>query len=222
MKETGGHAACDAVAASLTGAGVEGPSPARASALGLEDQAKLIGAYRWTEHQLFELLGAWVRREPSDEARLLFDLHSQQHAWHAQLFAERLPVLDGVDRDALCVAPSADVERVMELVGATEGTLLRLVGAGRLVLPRLVGSYTLHLQRAAAVADAPLVRALRLVLRDELEAWQATEVMVQSLLRGTDGVGAAAGHLRSLEAVLAGMGPGLVSWPTRALRDIGA
>jgi hypothetical protein len=162
---------------------------------------------------MFEVLGTWVGQEHSDEARLLFDLHSRQHAWHAQLFADRLPVSGVSDRDALCAAPSPGVERAVQLVGASEGTLLRLVGAGRLVLARLVAGYTLHLQRAATHSDAPLVRVLRLVLRDEMESWQATEIMIQSLLGGTEEVDAASAHLGSLEEPLAGFGPGFAPWP---------
>jgi hypothetical protein len=203
----------EALVMSPAGAVTEGPVPARATVLTLQDQAQLTGGYSWVEHRLFELLGAWVSGESSPQARLLFDVHSQQHAWHARLFAERLPVLDGMDPASLTVVPSAGLERVMALVGRAGSTLSRLVGEGRFLLPRLVSGYTFHLARVAALADAPLIRALRLVLRDEVEAWQATEAMVQSLLVGPDEVRAAAEHLCSLEEELAGTGPGLVPWP---------
>jgi hypothetical protein len=205
----------------MTGMGLEGPSPGRSTVLGLEDQGRLVGAYTWIELQMFEVLGTWVGQEPSDEARLLFDLHSQQHAWHANVLADRLPVSGASDRDASWV-PGPGVQRAIQLVGAAEGTLLRLVGAGRFVLARLVAGYTLHIQRSAVLSDAPLLRVLRLVLRDELESWQATEIMLQSLLSGPEDVEAAAGHLRSLEEPLAGDGPGFVRWPPGLAADDGA
>lgn len=201
---------------------MEGEGPAASgdlAMLGLSETARLTGAYAWAERRMFELLGAWVSQETSPAARVLFDLHSQQHSWHAELFADRLPVHDSLDRYGLCDAPSSGAELVMELVGAAEGTLLRLVGAGRLVLPRLVAGYALHLERCASVADAPLRRALRLVLRDEIEAWQAIELMIQGFLRTAGDVRAAASHLSKIEEELCGVGPGLVSWSSLELGD---
>ncbi|HUC37303.1 MAG TPA: hypothetical protein VMR97_09285 [Acidimicrobiales bacterium] len=212
------HTQLEALELAMTGSDgttgdVGGPSPAQRTALGLAEQARLVGAYEWVEQRLFEVLGSWVGTEVSEPARVLFDLHSQQHAWHAELFAERLPVLSGVDRDSLCAAPGPELETALELVGAAGGTLLRVGGVGRLVLPRLVATYGLHLQRAVQVADAPLARALRLVLRDEIEAWRSTELMVEGLIRSEKDVADVAGHLRALEEPLIWAGPGLVPWP---------
>jgi len=214
--------AADAVTFSFSATGIDGPAPARSAALGLEEQARLTGAYRWTERRLFELLGAWVADERSEQARVLFDLQSQQHAWHSQLFGERLPVLDWIDPEELTRATNHEAEQVLGIVGAAESTLLRLVGIGRFVLPRLVTGYTLQLERASTVADAPLRRALRLVLRDEIEAWQASELMLQGLVRDSGDADSASQHLACLETVLAGSGPGLFSGRFRALRDSGA
>ena len=64
------------------------------------------------------------------------------------------------------------------------------------------------------MADAPLARALRLVLRDDLEAWQATEAMVQALVRRPHDVAVVTAHQQALEELVAESGPGLVPWPT--------
>jgi len=200
-----------------------GESPGNHPGLRLEDQAQVVGAYLWIERRSFEILGSWVAREASEEARLLFDVHSQQHAWHAELFYERLPVLDWVDREGLAVPPSDAVEVALAMLAGTEVTLLRLVGAGRFLLPRLIAGYSLHLERATAVADAPLMRALRLVLRDELEAWQATEALTQSLLANTKDSDSVSSHLTSLEEPFVGTGLGLVPWPSAGAQgDSGA
>ena len=140
-------------------------------ALPLHAQARLVGSYQWLERRLFEVLGSWVASEPVPEAQMLFDVYSQQHAWHAELFAERLPALDSVDPDSLVLPPSAEVDRMCAvLAGAVPagdgtstgdgvigpgdgsavpagGTLPRLVGVGRVVLPRLLTGYKLHLRR---------------------------------------------------------------------------
>jgi len=225
----------DAAALALGGttfdaAGSGGP------ALSLDAQATLVGSYQWLERRLFEVLGSWVASEPVPEAQVLFDVYSQQHAWHAELFAERLPVLDSVDPDTLVLPPSVEVDRMLgvlagvvpdphhasagTLIGpgggsgmASGGTLPRLVGISRVVLPRLVTGYTLHLRRVSPVADAPMTRCLRLVLRDETEQWQALEALTQALLRRPHDVVVVTGHQQRLEEMIAETGAGLVPWP---------
>ena len=151
-----------------------------------------MGAYQWVERRLFEVLGAWGSSQVVPEVQVLFDVYSQQHAWHAELFAERLPVLDSLDPAALVVPPNAEVDRMLsELSGGarpTAGSAVtgRLMGeapagsggsggsGGTLLRPRAGpggaapsrDGYVLHLRRAAPVAEAPLARSLRLVLRE--------------------------------------------------------
>ena len=232
----------DILSMAMGATGAAARSAPGAPLLGLDTHARLVGAYQWIERRLFEAVGSWTLTEPVAEARIVFDLYSQQHAWHAELFAERLPALDQVDPDTLAVPPSVEVDRVMsalagELPPPAEvdaegdaavfltprpgaglpagGTLLRLVGLGRVVLPRLVAGYGLHLQRSAAVADAPVRRCLRLVLGDEIEQWQAVEALTQSLLRRPHDVAVVSAHQQHLEELVAGTGVGLVPWPDR-------
>jgi hypothetical protein len=209
------------VRAMVDAVSADGSPGAGAGALRLEDQARVVGGYEWIERRLFEVLGGWVPSEPVAEARVAFDLYSRQHAWHAELWSARLPVLDGLDPATLAIPPSAEVDRLLvRLAGAPPGeapalggTLLRLVGLARVVLPRLIAGYGLHLRRAAPVADAPVVRSLRLVVRDEIEAWQAMETLVQTLVDRPHDIAVVTAHQQSLEEVLAGIGPGLVPWP---------
>jgi hypothetical protein len=209
------------MALTLSGVTADGPADAGAGALPLEVQARVIGSYQWIERHLFEVLGGWVVSEPVPEARLMFDVYSQQHAWHAELWADRLPVLDSLDQATLTLPPSVEVDRLLGLLAggvpgqapAAGGTLLRLVAMARVVLPRLIAGYGLHLRRAAPVADAPVVRSLRLVTRDEIEAWQATETLVQTLVHRPHDIAVVTAHQQTLEEILAGIGPGLVPWP---------
>jgi hypothetical protein len=226
----------DAAALAMGGGALDGVGMSGAAALSLDAHARLVGSYQWVERRLFEILGSWVESEPVPEAQVLFDGFSQQHAWHAELFADRLPALDSVDADALMVSPSVEVERMLGiLAGAVPagdrhadgsllsrggvldvpagGTLPRLVGIGRVVLARLVTGYALHLRRVSPVADAPVTRCLRLVLRDETEEWQALEALIQALLRRPHDVAVVTGHQQRLEEMIAGSGAGLVPWP---------
>ncbi len=197
------------------------------SGLRLEDSAGLVGHYRWMEHRLFETLGGWVTTEPVTEARLFYDVQSQQHQWHAALWEERLPVLDGFDPEQLTAAPTSEIDRLFSLLarGASAvddrgpdlasphagGTLLRLAGLGRVVLPRLIAGYSLHLQRATDVSDAPVIRALELVIRDEIQAWRTVEAMLQSLVRRPHDLAVVTAHQQALETLALGV-PGLVPW----------
>jgi hypothetical protein len=197
---------------------------ASAGALDLTSLRRVLGGYQWVERRAFEVLGSWVATEAVPQVRVLFDVHSQQHAWHAELFAERMPSIDGVDSASYVLPPSAEVDRLFATLGgggtpgdasrpAAGGTLLRLVGLSRVLLPRLVAGYGRHLRRCAPVADAPVARALRLALRDDVEGWQATEAMVQGLVRRPNDVQVVTAHQEALEERIAGAGPGLVPWP---------
>ena len=228
----------DAAALAMGGGSLDGGAGSGAQRrCPLDTHARLVGSYQWVEHRLFEILGSWVASEPVPEAQMVFDVFSRQHAWHAELFADRLPALDSVDAEALMVAPSPEVDRMLAVLagvvldgddrdpdgsllshGGTlgmpaRGTLPRLVGIGRVVLARLVTGYTLHLRRVSPVADAPMTRCLRLVLRDETEEWQALEALTQALLRRPHDVAVVTGHQQRLEEMIAGSGAGLVSWP---------
>ena len=227
------------VGLALGGSAAETAAPAApAKPLALEAQARLVHGYRWVERQLFEILGTWVESEASSEAQLLFDVYSQQHAWHAELFAERLPVPDVLDRDELAGGPGAGVERMFEaLAGGSPdppaadgpspgpgrrrsgGTLLRLVGLSRVVLPRLVAGFVLHQRRARPVLDAPVVRAIRLTLRDEIDEWLVLEAFVQSLLRRPHDIAVVTSHQARLEEFVAEVGSGLVPWPEAQMHD---
>lgn len=70
---------------------------------GLVALARQVGAYRWVEHRLFEVLGSWSALEAQPGPAALFSVLSIQHAAHAEQFAERLPVLANIDPAALGV-----------------------------------------------------------------------------------------------------------------------
>lgn len=194
-----------------------------AASIGIFEQARMVASYGFIEQRLFELLGGWVESESRNEARLFFDVQSQQHAWHAQLFEDRLPALEGLDAEKATAGTLTAVEEVLEQLAAQTETLVRLAGLGRLVLPRLVTGYTIHTERAAAVADASLVRSLRLVLSDEREAWHSCEELIETLFEEGAKTEELARQVGGLEDVLVPAGPGLVPWPGgEAPRELGS
>jgi hypothetical protein len=195
------------------------PGSVRPGALPLGRTAELVGAYRWVELALYRALGEWSVSIPLPEAQLVLAEQSARHAWHAELWADRLPVLDGVDPDALTAPPGPAAPVLAALVGAEDaalpGVLPRLAGLYRVVLPRLVVTYRDHLARTVPATDAPTARALRLVLADEEEDWRVGERLVQRLLSRPHDVEAVAAALERLEgvAVAAGLRAGLVTLP---------
>jgi len=175
----------------------------------------LVGGYRWTEQRLFELLGTWAAEATAPELRVHLDAQSGRHAWHASLWADRLPVRDGVSADELTVAPTVAARVLASLDRSGPEAAPLVAGLYRVVLPRLVTGYANHLRAAAPVGDGPVIRALRLVMSDEVEDWHAGERLVQRLLTHPDDVDSASVATRELESLFveAGTGEGLTGWP---------
>jgi hypothetical protein len=168
----------------------------------LEEAARRAGGHRWVEARLFEILGGWVASTTDIEAKLLFDRHSQHHAWRADQWWDRLPVLADVDREALVVAPSPRVASLVDELPALGGTVPRLAGAYRVALPRLVAAYQEHRLQANPVADGAAIRTLDLLLPDVVADWRDGEVLLQRLLAGEAEVAAAAETVARLERLL--------------------
>ncbi len=208
--------------------------------LPLADAAALIGEYRWIEDALYRLLGQWVVDMPLAAVQVHLDGQSMRHAWHAELWGDRLPVRDGVDPDALTVpsTPSAVLVSALSGSGPVDGmgptrpwspdhpsghpgALPQLAGLYRVALPRLVISYERHLRAIAPVTDAPVGRALRLVLNDEIDDWKAGEHMVQRLVTRPHDVVAVHEFLQYLESAVVGAGAvsGLVTFPASVSGD---
>jgi hypothetical protein len=184
--------------------------------LSLEAAAGLLGAYCALERALFELTGvAAVDPEAPPSVSVALSSWSTEHAWHAELFADRLPVTAAIDPGALVVLP-APLGGAFERLAAA-APLARLAGLVRVVLPRLLVAYGRHLAAASAVADGPTRRALTLVVRDEREEWGRGEALLQGLLSDREAVGTAGRWVVELEKdfVQAGPGIGLVPWPGR-------
>lgn len=160
--------------------------------LSLEEAAARHGAYLWVERRLFELTGAWTGVPGiAAAARIHLFEASARHAWHAELWRERLPLVAGFDVEAIVRPWSAELDAALGAIapphtaGAHEPDELALMGAlctG--ILPRLVRSYRAYLDRASETSDAPGMRVAALVVRDEEEEIDAGSAVLREL--GTD------------------------------------
>jgi hypothetical protein len=173
----------------------------------LEEAARLAGGHRWFESRLFEILGGWVSSTDDPDVKLLFDQHSQHHAWRADQWWDRLPVLADVDRPGLVTAPSAQVAEVAAALAALEGAVPRLAGAYRLALPRLVAAYQEHRLTVSPASDGAVMRTLDIVLPDAVADWRDGEVLLQQRLADEMQVQLAADTVARLERLLVTPGP---------------
>ena len=191
-------------------------TPAEPVVLDLHQAAQLVGAYCAIERRLFELTGALATEaEMPPDVQVYLDSLSTEHAWHAELWADRLPVVSGIDAAALVELPRPAKE-VFDAI-ASAGPAEQMVGLFRVVLPRLIASYADHEASASAASEQPNLRALRLVLRDQLEALVTGEALVQAFLGTPEAVTAAGETVIRLESTLvaAGVIPGFVRRPGR-------
>lgn len=153
--------------------------------LGLDRVARLIGHYVWIERRTFELLGRWVPIVPELDVKVALARQAPHHAWHADLWEERLPRLQEWDVDLLIAPPNPGIDAFFAALAEpdrADQTLEKLVGAYRVLGPRLTAAYAAHLRRTVEVTDGPTIRCLRLVLRDELEDREEGEALVQACM----------------------------------------
>lgn len=187
------------------------------SLLDLHRAAGLLGAYCAIERALFELTGALAGTADLDDPEILVFLDglSGEHAWHAELWAERLPVLSAFDSRTLVAVPEPAGRTLADL--RSRPPIAQIAGLVRVVLPRLISSYVRHMAVVSPAAERPTLRALRLVLRDETEAWVAGEGHLERLLGTPEAVRGAVEVASALEIGLATASQtrGLVAWPGR-------
>jgi hypothetical protein len=193
-------------AGGLVEAGRGGPA---AVPLTLQDSARRAGHYTWAERRLFEVLGSWIGGVAEPAVKVHLSAHSRHHAWHADLWHDRLPALHDLDPERLVVAANDELVAFMAAMAepdAPDPTVERLVGVYRVLIPHLVVAYTRHLGAASAVTDGPTIRVLKLVLNDEMEAWRDGELLIQSLVDSPAAVDRATGHAARLHKMLLAAG----------------
>ncbi|MDQ1427511.1 MAG: hypothetical protein QOK39_987 [Acidimicrobiaceae bacterium] len=195
------------------------PSAVRVTATGaapatLREAAQTIGGYVWLEERLFETLGGWVPDVAEAEVKVHLAAGSHHHAWHALLWRERLPELREMVAEGFVVPPGARESAFVDALAAAYTTVEKLVGVYRVALPRQVGIYTRHREEASPITDGPTIRALDLVLADQVADWRAGELLIQAVLTDVAMVELGAAHQARLEALwVAGGGGGRESNP---------
>jgi hypothetical protein len=174
-----------------------------------DEAARRIGHYRWLELRLFEVLGGWVATVPELDVKQQLGVDSYHHAWHAELWRERLPTRAGHDAATLTRPANENMAAFMDELAAPQGreqTLDKLVGVYRVVLPHAIAAYSYHLRVASPVSDAPTIRSLTFVLQDDMIDWREGERLIQRHLRTPQDVEHAARRQAHLETRLVAAG----------------
>jgi hypothetical protein len=174
--------------------------------LDIETAARRVGALRWVELRLFEVLGRWSAVVPEPAVKAVVGTHSHHAAWRAELWRTCLPALPSLTPDSVTVPPSAAVAAVVDAVddpGDDAGTLGPLTGVYRVLVPHLLGAGNDLVEVASPVGDAPLLRVAHLVRADLAADRAAGERLIRrGLLRTGDDARRAAARQGELEANL--------------------
>ncbi len=183
--------------------------------LTMKDSLEVVRQYAWFERSLFEIVGAWVVSVEEPAIRVCLHVSSRRHVLHAELWEDLFGGLGWVAGDPVIPLPDSVLVDFMQhfRLPDQDGTLERVVGLYRVVLPRLISTYSLHLEHSAQVADAAILRVLKLVLLEDHEEWHQGEMMLQSLLATEADVLAASRRQSELEVLAQRCGLGASAWP---------
>jgi hypothetical protein len=171
----------------------------------VEETARRVGNYKWTEMKLFEALGGWIATVPELDVKMRLGTHCYHHAWHAELWEKRLPELREMKTERLTVPANDAMVRFIEAMTepeAPELTIEKLVGVYRVLIPRSIAAYTYHRNNTSEITDAPTIRSINFILQDEIEDWRDGEMLLQSLITTPDHVRRANEHQQRLEAIM--------------------
>src|SRR6187397_1252259 len=103
----------------------------------VDETARRVGHYKWTEMKLFEALGGWIATVPELDVKMRLGTHCYHHAWHADLWNKRLPELREMNTDRLTL-PAEGMEAFIAAMTepeAQEQTIEKLVGVYRVLIP---------------------------------------------------------------------------------------
>jgi hypothetical protein len=151
----------------------------------VEESVERIVNYKWCEQQLSAALGGWVATIPELDVKSMLGPVCYQHAWHAELWRQRLPELREPNDSRAEPANNEFARFMIELTSPDDPdlTVEKLVGIYRVLVPHLLAVYTFHQRVTSDIVDAPTVRILKFMLDDDVNQLIEGEMMIQDLAR---------------------------------------
>jgi hypothetical protein len=136
--------------------------------VGIRELAGVAARAIAVELVLFEAFGRWISTTSEASTKPALAAASRRHAWHAELWRERFPVIPDADVDGAVAAERSSLSPLIDAL-ATFDALPS--GAGRLavadhVTTELAREYQAALTAIDPLLDAPTARVLALVLAD--------------------------------------------------------
>ena len=149
----------------------------------VEESVERIVRYKWAEERISAALGGWVATIPELDVKAMLGPHCYQHAWHADLWRERLPELKEPNEHRSEPGNEAFVTFMDELTSPDDPdlTVEKLAGIYRVLVPHLLAVYTFHRHVTSDIVDAPTVRLLGFMLDDDHRQLVEGEMMIQDL-----------------------------------------
>ena len=139
--------------------------------VGIRALAELVARAIAVELVLFEAFGRWTSTTAQASAKPTLAAMSRRHAWHAEMWRDRFPLIPDADADASVADERARLGRLVDALAVFD-TLPS--GPGRLAVAGVAAAELAHEYRAVAgsidpLLDAPTARVLDVVIAD-LEA----------------------------------------------------
>jgi hypothetical protein len=129
--------------------------------LGIIELGAICASMRARNIDLFEQLGAWVVDTDDHELQRLFALGSHLHAWHAELWAQRAPVIPPVELDTSVAHPPLPLVALGDRAGDY-----------RAALDTMLEDLHQLSARIDVLLDPSTARTVGLVTNDLTDLWQ--------------------------------------------------
>jgi hypothetical protein len=133
--------------------------------LSVRERGETVATLRWIHVRLMETIASWVPTTPEMEVKLLFGAHVWDIAQHADALGKRTFELRMQLQHSL--QPVEPYQQVLGTVADLSDTAQRLAYFYGGVLPALAARYRHYLSRTDSLLDAPTVRILEHIGREQ-------------------------------------------------------
>jgi hypothetical protein len=169
--------------------------------LSVRERGETVATLRWIHVRLMETIASWVPTTPEMEVKLLFGAHIWDVAQHADALGKRTYELRMPLQHSL--QPAEAYQQMLAELAQVKDTGERLACFYDAVLPALAARYATYLGRTDLLLDAPTVRILELLGREQNRMIDESRQLLGELPALTLRERAPVDRLREREAAIA-------------------